>query len=63
MNALDSSKQTGSLTTVVLVSAVGTLLNAVAVCGGGEAGVIGAEEAITLSSLCNDRITWSSIAR
>lgn len=46
-----SPKPTGSLTTVVLISAVWTLLDAIAVRGGWQAGVIGAQEAFTLSSL------------
>lgn len=53
MNTVDSPK---SLTTVVLIGAVGTLLDAVAVRGGRKAGVIGAEEAITPRSFCNHRI-------
>lgn len=46
-----SPKPTGSLTTVVLIGAVWTLLDAIAVRGGWQAGVIGAQEAFTLSSL------------
>lgn len=56
MNTVDSPKQRASLTTVVLIGAVGTLLDAVAVRGGRKAGVIGAEEAITPRSFCNHRI-------
>ena len=38
-------------TTVLLISTIWTVLDAVAVCCGWQAGVIGAEEAFTLSSL------------
>lgn len=46
-----SPKPTGSLTAVVLIGAVWTLLDAIAVGRGWQAGVIGAQEPFTLSPL------------
>lgn len=57
MNAMNSATTTKikqqSLTTVVLISAIRALLDAVAVCGGWEAGSVGAEEAVAMVSLWN----------
>lgn len=45
-----SAELKGSLTTVVLVTSVRTLLDAITVSCGREAGVVGADEAVTPSS-------------
>lgn len=56
MNLVDWPEQRGSLTTVVLICTIGALLDAVTMSLGRKAGAIGAKEAVTPHSHCNNRI-------